>query len=68
METFTSFCATMLSDAANFFTKRSGMYPFPGRDDYTLPHRFNQFGGFVGGPVVLPHLYNGKDETFFLWL
>jgi hypothetical protein len=52
-------------DAANYFTKRSGKYPFPGRDDYTLPHRFNQFGGFVGGPVVLPHLYHGKDKTFF---
>ena len=25
----------------------------------------NQFGGSVGGPVVLPHLYNGRDKTFF---
>jgi len=24
----------------------------------------NQFGGTVGGPVVLPH-YNGRDKTFF---
>lgn len=24
----------------------------------------NQFGGVVGGPVVMPH-YNGKDKTFF---
>lgn len=54
-------------DAANFFTKRSGHYPFPGRADYTLPHRFNQFGGYAGGPVFLPHLYNGKDKTFFLF-
>jgi hypothetical protein len=54
-------------DAANYFTKRSGKYPFPGRDDYTLPHHFNQFGGFVGGPVVLPRLYHGKDKTFFLF-
>ena len=26
--------------------------------------RQNQFGGSVGGPVILPH-YNGKDRTFF---
>jgi Carboxypeptidase regulatory-like domain len=52
-------------DAANYFTKLSGKYPFPGRNDYTLPHRFNQFGGFVGGPVVLPHIYHGRDKTFF---
>jgi hypothetical protein len=25
----------------------------------------NDFGGFLGGPVVIPHLYNGHDKTFF---
>ena len=25
----------------------------------------NEFGGWVGGPVILPHLYNGKNKTFF---
>ena len=25
----------------------------------------NDFGGYLGGPVVLPHLYHGKDKTFF---
>jgi hypothetical protein len=25
----------------------------------------NDFGGTVGGPVVIPKLYNGKDKTFF---
>lgn len=25
----------------------------------------NDFGGTVGGPVVIPRLYNGKDRTFF---
>jgi outer membrane receptor protein involved in Fe transport len=25
----------------------------------------NQFGGTFGGPVVIPHLYNGKNKTFF---
>jgi len=25
----------------------------------------NDFGGTAGGPVVIPHLYNGHDKTFF---
>jgi hypothetical protein len=52
-------------DAANFFTKRSGVYPYPGHKDFRPPHRENQFGAFVGGPVFLPHLYEGRDKTFF---
>ncbi len=52
-------------DAANFFTKRSGIYPYPGIDDFRPPHRENQFGVFTGGPIVFPHIYNGKDKTFF---
>ena len=27
----------------------------------------NDFGGTLGGPVILPHLYNGKDKTFFFF-
>ncbi|MEO8130452.1 MAG: TonB-dependent receptor, partial [Bryobacteraceae bacterium] len=27
----------------------------------------NQFGANVGGPVVLPKLYNGKNKTFFFF-
>ncbi len=29
------------------------------------PKRFNTFGGSLGGPVSIPHLYSGKDKTFF---
>jgi hypothetical protein len=29
--------------------------------------RQNQFGGAVGGPVYLPHLYDGRDKTFFFF-
>jgi len=30
------------------------------------PHiRGNDYGATVGGPVVIPHLYNGHDKTFF---
>jgi hypothetical protein len=27
--------------------------------------RQNQFGGTIGGPVAIPHFYNGHDKTFF---
>lgn len=29
------------------------------------PKRFNTFGGSLGGPVIIPKLYHGKDKTFF---
>jgi len=29
--------------------------------------KMNQFGGSVGGPAVLPKLYNGKNRTFFFF-
>jgi Carboxypeptidase regulatory-like domain/TonB-dependent Receptor Plug Domain len=29
-------------------------------------HR-NDFGGTLGGPVYIPHLYNGRDKTFFFF-
>jgi hypothetical protein len=25
----------------------------------------NDFGGFLGGPISIPHLYSGKDKAFF---
>jgi hypothetical protein len=28
-------------------------------------YRYNDFGFTIGGPVYIPHLYNGKDKTFF---
>ncbi|HEY6291218.1 MAG TPA: TonB-dependent receptor, partial [Terriglobia bacterium] len=40
-------------DARNFF------------DPAVPPFHRNQFGGTVGGPVVVPHLYDGHDHTFF---
>ncbi|HEY1501212.1 MAG TPA: TonB-dependent receptor [Acidobacteriaceae bacterium] len=29
--------------------------------------RQNDFGGTLGGPIFIPHLYNGKDKTFFFF-
>ncbi|MFN7999113.1 MAG: TonB-dependent receptor [Bryobacteraceae bacterium] len=40
-------------DARNFFQSK------------VTPLRQNQFGGNIGGPAVLPHLYNGHNRTFF---
>ena len=36
-------------------------YGFTGKD----PKHFNTFGGSLGGRVVIPHLFNGRDRTFF---
>jgi hypothetical protein len=32
-----------------------------------FPYHQNQFGGTVGGPVVIPKIYSGKDRTFFFF-
>jgi hypothetical protein len=29
------------------------------------PKRFNTFGGSLGGPIRIPHVYDGKNRTFF---
>ena len=29
------------------------------------PFHRNQYGASLGGPIVLPHVYNGHDKTFF---
>ncbi len=29
------------------------------------PQRQNQFGGTIGGPVIIPKLYHGQNKTFF---
>ncbi len=36
-------------------------YGFNGK----APKRFNTFGGSLGGPVSIPHLYDGHNRTFF---
>lgn len=29
------------------------------------PVKLNNFGVYLGGPVIIPHLYNGRNRTFF---
>src|SRR5260370_4875358 len=36
-------------------------YGFTGK----APKKFNTFGGSLSGPVIIPHLYNGQNKTFF---
>jgi hypothetical protein len=31
------------------------------------PKHFNTFGGSIGGPLSIPHLYNGRNKTFFFF-
>jgi hypothetical protein len=44
-------------NANNFFANQAGQQ--------IPPLKFNQFGGVLGGPVILPKLYNGRNRTFF---
>ena len=36
-------------------------YGFSGK----APKKFNTFGGSLSGPVIIPHLYDGQNKTFF---
>lgn len=44
---------------------------FDAADYFVLPtqrkpeYRLNQFGGTAGGPIVIPHIYNGRNKSFF---
>jgi hypothetical protein len=31
------------------------------------PYERNEYGGNFAGPIVIPHLYNGKDRSFFFF-
>ena len=51
----------------SYFESRN---PFAATDPFghTFPPNYvnlNQFGGTIGGPVVIPHIYHGKNRTFF---
>jgi hypothetical protein len=56
-----------LHGSAFWYFQNSGFDAIPfGATAATKPHKVaNDFGGSAGGPVVLPHLYNGHDRTFF---
>ena len=46
-------------DANLYFNKRNGL---------SRPNaHYHQYGGTVGGPVRIPHLFNGQDKLFFFF-
>src|SRR5262245_6470446 len=51
------FLRNSIMDANNFFSNRNNL-PL-------ASFKRNQFGGSLGGPVVLPKLYNGTSKTFW---
>src|SRR5438477_6130976 len=57
--TLFEFLRNSAMDANDFFNNRAG--------SAKPPFRMNQFGGSIGGPVYLPHVYKGKDRTFFFF-
>lgn len=49
-----------------FYINRNEAYDARGYyNDTVPPDKENDFGFAIGGPVVIPHLYNGHDRTFF---
>jgi hypothetical protein len=44
-------------DAANFFENLSGTPK--------APFIWNEYGGTLGGPISIPHVYDGHNRTFF---
>ncbi len=49
-----------------FYVNRNEFFDAKGYFNAVTPvSRENNYGFTVGGPVIIPHLYNGKDRTFF---
>jgi outer membrane receptor protein involved in Fe transport len=50
------FLRNRVLDARNFFLPPA---------EPKVAYEQNQFGGTIAGPVYIPHIYNGKNRTFF---
>jgi len=53
------FLRNKVLNSNNFFSNEQGLA--------TPPFTQNQFGADIGGPVYIPHIYNGKNKTFFFF-
>ena len=59
------FIRNNLVDATNFYvTTCTPVAPKTTCSPKDKLHQ-NQYGGTIGGPLSIPHLYNGKDKLFF---
>lgn len=45
-------------DATNWLAKHTGT-------TQKLSKKQNEFGATIGGPIILPHIYNGREKSFF---
>jgi hypothetical protein len=52
-------------NANDFFNKASELQR--GKKNEPPPFTQNQFGANAGGPLVIPHLYDGRDKTFWFF-
>ena len=57
---FFEFVRNSAFDARNYFDHATPVYP--GR---IPPFRRNEFGFTNGGPIFIPHIYDGRDKTFY---
>jgi len=57
---FFEFVRNSAFDARNYFDHATPVYP--GR---IPPFRRNEFGFTNGGPIFIPHIYDGRDRTFY---
>jgi hypothetical protein len=46
-------------DAPNYFENLGGVPK--------APFVWNEYGGSIGGPIVIPHVYDGRNRTFFFF-
>lgn len=53
------FLRNKVLNANTFFSNEQGLS--------TPPFTQNQFGADIGGPIYIPHLYNGRNKTFFFF-
>jgi len=60
------FGRTRIMAHRRYFDQKRTTDPFPGKPD-GLPAFFMEPDANLGGPVVIPKLYNGKDKTFFFF-
>ncbi len=49
----------------NEFLNAAQPFAGPNGGPYKPPSKRNDYGGSIGGPIVIPKLYNGRNKTFF---